>query len=116
MSQPATIHAEELYQRIEGREPCAIIDVRTAEEYRALHAKGALLLPLDECTPDAVTECLTDSGYGMDAPIYFICHTGRRAAEAAEKVFDRFPHATVVQGGTLAWAQAGLPAKPGTEP
>ncbi|MGH8126886.1 MAG: rhodanese-like domain-containing protein [Gammaproteobacteria bacterium] len=115
MSQPAQIHAQELHQRITAGEHCALIDVRTAEEYRALHAEGALLLPLDECTPDALAQCLTDAGHGSDAPIYFICHTGRRATEAAEGVFDRFPQATVVQGGTLAWAQAGLPVKPGSE-
>lgn len=116
MNQPARIHAEELYQRITAGEHCALIDVRTVDEYCALHAEGALLLTLDECTSDSLTQCLTDAGYAPDAPLYFICHTGRRATEAANSVFDRFPQATIVQGGTLAWAQAGLPVKPGTDP
>lgn len=116
MSQLARIHAEELHQRITAGEPCALIDVRTADEYHALHAEGALLLPLDECTPDTLAKCLADAGHAPDTALYFICHTGRRATEAAEGVCDRFTHATVVQGGTLAWAQAGLPVKPGNEP
>ncbi len=116
MSRPDRIHAEELHKRITAGERCALIDVRTAEEYRALHADGALLLTLDRCTPAALRECLAAAGYGPDTPVYFICHSGQRAAQAADVVSEHFPRAFIVLGGTLAWAQAGLPVKPGEQP
>lgn len=116
MNQPATIHAEELYQRIRSGEECVIVDVRTAEEYQALHAEGALLLTLDECNADALGRLLSGKGYARDASLYLICHSGQRATEAARTLRENFPRATVIQGGTLAWAQAGLPVKPGDQP
>ncbi len=116
MGQTATIHAEELYQRIQNGEKCVIIDVRTADEYRALHAEGARLLTLDECNAEALGLVLAESGYTKDSNLYLICHSGQRATEAAQKLRASFPNATVIQGGTLAWAQAGLPVKPGAQP
>jgi rhodanese-related sulfurtransferase len=116
MSQPDTIHAEELYQRIQNGEKCLIIDVRTADEYQALHAEGARLLTLDECSAEALGRMLAESGYPKDFDLYLICHSGQRATAAAQKLRTAFPHATVIQGGTLAWAQAGLPVKPGARP
>ena len=116
MSQTATIHAEELYQRIQGGEDCAIIDVRTTEEYEAMHAEGALLLTLNECNADTLAQLLANRGYSKESPLYLICHSGQRAAEAARALRADFPRATVIMGGTLAWAQAGLPIKPGTRP
>ena len=116
MGQTATIHAEELYQRIQNGEKCVIIDVRTADEYQALHAEGARLLTLDECNAEALGLVLAESGYAKDSDLYLICHSGQRATEAALKLRASFPHATVIQGGTLAWAQAGLPVKPGAQP
>lgn len=116
MNQPATIHAEELYQRIRSGEQCIIIDVRTPEEYRALHAEGALLLTLDDCSADALSQLLAENGYSKDSALFLICHSGRRASEAAQALNAAFPSATVVQGGTLGWAQAGLPVKPGPQP
>lgn len=116
MSQPASIHAEELYQRIKRGEPCVLVDVRSGEEYRALHAEGALLLELDRCDCGAMSQLLSEHGYKSDAPLYLICHSGQRATEAARRLKDAFPAAAVIQGGTLAWAQAGLPVKPGEQP
>ena len=116
MNHPRQVHAEELHKRITAGERCVLVDVRTAEEYRALHADGALLLTLDQCTSEALSKRLTEAGYDTQTPLYFICHTGQRATEAADAVLAQFPHAAIVQGGTLAWAQAGLPVKPGDQP
>ena len=116
MNQPATIHAEELYQYIQNGEECVIVDVRTEEEYQALHAEGALLLTLDECNADALGQLLAGKGYSKDSSLYLICHSGQRATEAAKALRETFPQAKVILGGTLAWAQAGLPVKPGGRP
>ena len=92
------------------------MDVRTTEEYQALHAEGALLLTLDECNAGALERLLAGKGFSKESSLFLICHSGQRATEAAKALRETFPHATVVQGGTLAWAQAGLPVKPGAQP
>lgn len=116
MTPNATIHAEELYQRMANGEPCVIVDVRSIEEYRSLHAAGALPLALDDCTPENLERCLSEHGLAADTPLYLICHSGQRAAQAAETLRERFPRCMVIAGGTLAWAQAGLPVRPGEQP
>jgi len=116
MNRPARISAEELHQRIEGGGEAVIIDVRTAEEYRTLHAAGAVALPLDKLDAAAVKRRLRESGMTSDASLYFICHSGNRAAEACERIVDQFPGAVVVEGGTLAWAQSGFPVHHGDQP
>jgi len=116
MSRPAHISAEELHRRIEAGDEAVIIDVRTSEEYRTLHAAGAVALPLDELDAAAVARRVREAGRDAGAPLYFICHSGSRAAEACERIIERFPGAAVVDGGTLAWAQSGLPVSHGDSP
>lgn len=116
MNVPATISPEALHERRKRGENAIIIDVREPEEYRSLHATGALLLPLGEVSSENVAARLAASNCPPDAPVYFICHSGRRATEAGEHVLGDYPTATVVEGGTLAWAQAGLPVRSGDEP
>lgn len=111
MSTPATISAESLHQRIEDGDSAVIIDVREPDEYHSLHAAGAVLLPLADVNAASVGQCLAESDTA-----YFICHSGRRATEACKAVLDNYPSATVIEGGTLAWAQAGLPVHSGEEP
>lgn len=116
MSRPAHIPADELSRRVDAGEDACIIDVRSPEEYRTLHAAGARSLPLERVSEQSVAACLHDAGRGTQTRLYFICHSGRRAAEACERILGQFPAACVVAGGTLAWAQAGLPVHHGTEP
>lgn len=111
MSTPATISAEALHEKVANGENAAIIDVREPDEYASLHAAGAVLLPLAQVNTETVGQCLSGN-----AAAYFICHTGARATEACKRIMDTYPGARVVEGGTLAWAQAGLPAHSGREP
>lgn len=116
MSRPSHVPADELNRRVGAGEDAVIIDVRSAEEYRTLHAAGARLLPLERVSDETVSECVRTAGHGPDTHLYFICHSGRRAAEACERILGQFPGACVVEGGTLAWAQAGLPVRHGEKP
>lgn len=80
----------------------ALIDVRTPLEYSEVHATAARLVPLDELDPKQVGP--------TDKPILVICRTGSRGAKAAEKFRAAgFQNVRNVEGGTLAWADAGLP-------
>jgi len=79
------------------------IDVRTAEEYKGGHAKGAKNIPLD--TLDAKMSTLK-----KDQPVYVICETGRRSLQAAEMLSNAgFDRVINIPGGTRAWADAELP-------
>jgi rhodanese-related sulfurtransferase len=95
-------------QELFGRgEVIDLLDVRTPAEFRELHAVGARNVPLDRLDPDAVLKAR--SGQAQQ-PLYVICRSGSRAGEACRK-FAAAGHANVisVEGGTLAWEQAGLP-------
>ena len=59
--------------------------------------------------------CLRRQGFAKDQPIFVLCRSGSRAKQAAEKLEkDGFRECHVVEGGTLAWAEAGLPVNRGT--
>jgi rhodanese-related sulfurtransferase len=93
-------------QRLAQDFPIDILDVRTPAEFAAAHVPQALLTPLD--TLDA-TAFLRSRGE-QSKPIYVLCQTGGRARKAIEKFghagFDR---CVLVEGGTQAWMDAGLP-------
>jgi rhodanese-related sulfurtransferase len=82
-----------------------LLDVRTPAEYEAAHVEGAKLLPLDQLDASAYL-----SQRKSDGPIYLLCHSGSRAAKAAEKFKQAgFDGCVVVEGGTEACIAAGLP-------
>jgi rhodanese-related sulfurtransferase len=84
-----------------------LIDVRTPVEYREVHAEPARLVSLDGLDPRAVMESRNAS---KDGPLYTICRSGSRGRQACEKFHDAgFTDVVNVEGGTLAWEQAGLP-------
>lgn len=96
-----------------GRQgPVVLVDVRTPGEYRAGHAAGARLVPLDELDPAALPGQLADCAIGRDRTLYLICHSGARAAQAAARLADAgYRRLAVVEGGTAAWERSGLPMR-----
>jgi rhodanese-related sulfurtransferase len=101
---------EELRRR--GR-PVELIDVRTPAEYRQVHAEPARLVPLDALDPRAVLDARTGP---KDEPLFMICHSGSRGRQACERFHAAgFTNVVNVEGGTLAWEQAGLPVVWGKE-
>lgn len=85
-----------------------LIDVRTPMEYQELHVAHARNVPLDQLDPGAVMP--------QEAPLYFICRSGTRGRQACEK-FLAAGHTNIfnVEGGTLAWAEWGLPVVRGKQ-
>jgi rhodanese-related sulfurtransferase len=103
----ATITPKELFERSQKGEAIELIDVRTPAEYREIHATIARLEPLDRLDPRAVMEGRNGS---KDQPLYVICRSGKRAQTACEKfVAAGYTQVVNVEGGTLAWEQAGFP-------
>lgn len=103
----STITPQELQKLRESGQPIELVDVRTPAEFREVHADLARLAPLDQLDPRAIMESRSRS---QDAPLYLICRTGSRAKKAAEKFLAAgYTQIVLVEGGTLAWEQAGLP-------
>lgn len=84
-----------------------LIDVRMPTEFREVHAKGAINVPLDSLNPNAVADSV---GAGENNPVYVICKSGNRSSKAAQKFVNAGINNVInVDGGTTAWVDAGLP-------
>jgi len=102
-----SVRPQELRQRLDQGVPLEILDVRTPVEYRQSHIPGSLLTPLDTLDPRHILALRREP---VDAPIYLLCRSGKRAALAAEK-FARagFRNALVIEGGIAACQKVGWP-------
>jgi rhodanese-related sulfurtransferase len=88
-----------------------LIDVRTPVEYREFHVAAARNVPLDKLDPAALMQARTGS---KEEPLYVICRSGSRGRQACEKFLAAgFTNVINVEGGTLAWAECGLPVMRG---
>ena len=97
----------ELHRRIEGGEPVEVIDVRTPAEFNEIHATVARNVPLESLKPK---EVMAARNGNSDQNLYVICNSGSRGKLACEKFAAiGFENAVNVLGGTLAWAESGLP-------
>jgi len=81
-----------------------LLDVREESEYAALHAPQAKLIPLGD-----VSSRLKELEAYKDKPIVVVCRSGRRSAKAVTILKEAgFTQVSNVQGGMIAWEQAGL--------
>ncbi len=101
-----TIQANALCEKMKNEPELLLIDVRTPEEFRAGHARGAVNVPLDTLEPKAVAgRCADHSGI-----VYMICQSGGRSTKACEQILKAgYANVVNVEGGTSAWEKAGLP-------
>jgi rhodanese-related sulfurtransferase len=101
-----SISPRELHRLLTEGRPTELLDVRTPGEFAAGHVPGARLVPLSELDAHAFPGQFSESG----KPIYVLCHSGTRARNAIEKLGRAGIHNCVlVEGGTQAWIDAGLP-------
>jgi rhodanese-related sulfurtransferase len=97
----------ELNRKMAAGQAVALIDVRTPSEYRSVHVPGALLQPLDSLNPSQLAESFSPGG-----PLYVLCQSGTRAKQAIKRLESAGGRQCVlVEGGTAAWLQAGLPVE-----
>ena len=107
-----TITPRELHDRLQQGEKLHLLDVRTPAEYAEIHVPDVHLVSLYKL--DA-TKLASMNGFAKDQPLYIFCRTGARAKQAAEKLEKGgYAQCSVVEGGTMAWAEAGLPVTRGT--
>lgn len=101
-----TISPQELAARQARGEVCELIDVRTPVEFREVHVTFARNEPLDQLDPNRL---MNSRNGASQQPLYVICRSGSRGKQACEKLAAAGLNAVNVEGGTLAWEQAGLP-------
>ena len=101
-----SITPEDLHRLRQGGNTIDLIDVRTPGEYASVHAEGAVSVPLDRLSPEAVAAARTTS---PEKPVYCICQSGRRSMAACGQLAARGLDVVNVAGGTSAWERAGLP-------
>lgn len=100
-----TISPFQLNDTVCGGRSVELIDVRTPAEFGEVHVPFAKNIPLDRL--DAAE--LAKEHLGKETPLYVICRSGSRAKQACDKLMAAGCHDVVnVEGGTLAWDQAGL--------
>ena len=96
------ISVDEAYNKYNSGVP--IIDVRTPAEYRSMHVKGAINIPLNEINADKVKSLIGDK------EVLVICQAGVRGGNACQLITKQgFDKAFNVEGGTSAWAAANFP-------
>ena len=102
ISTSETLTPEQLRTRLgSGTEPL-LLDVREYPEFAGGHLHGARLLPLAELEGRA-------GELPRDREIVCVCRSGRRSAEAVAKLSQLgFEKVSGLDGGLMAWEQAGL--------
>ena len=102
-----TIAPAELQKLLAAQPGLPLLDVRTPTEYAEVHVPQARNVSLDQLSPNA----LFDAGQlPKGQPVYLLCRSGGRATKAAEQFArEGFDQGIVVEGGTQAWIEAGLP-------
>lgn len=108
-----TITPAELANRHQAGQPVDLIDVRTPVEFREIHIDFARNVPLDRLDPRALQAARNGSA---EQPLYIVCRSGKRAAQACEAfVAVGITNVVNLEGGTLAWEAAGLPVVRGAK-
>ncbi len=107
-----TITPRQLYSRLQQGEKLHLLDVRTPAEHAEIHVPDVQLAPLDRLV---AAESASVKGFAKDQPVFLLCRSGARSKLAAERLENSgYEQCCVVEGGTVAWSEAGLPVTLGT--
>jgi rhodanese-related sulfurtransferase len=100
-----TCEVDDLRADFERASPPLVIDVRVEEIYNSQHVTGAVNIPVDELG-DRTSELPSQ----MDDPIVTVCARGNLSIKGM-LVLQSLGYRNVrsLNGGTLAWAEQGLP-------
>jgi rhodanese-related sulfurtransferase len=99
-----TITVLELKKRLD-QDGVLLIDVREPEEHRRECIDGACLIPLGEISLERLPS--------IKRPIVILCRSGKRSSDACAKLLATDPSLDVssLEGGMIAWSQAGYHVK-----
>lgn len=105
-SNGSVLSAKDAKARIDTDKALFVLDVRQPDEFREGHIAGAKLIPLNEL-PNRLNEL------PKDREVLCVCRSGARSSAAAGQLSRAGYTAINMQGGMIAWQQAGLPIKKG---
>jgi len=80
-----------------------LLDVRTADEYSDGHIDGSTLVDVNEADFLPRAMAVLDK----QRPVAVYCRSGRRSARAASKLTEQGYTVTNLNGGVMAWRDAG---------
>ena len=81
-----------------------LLDVREPEEYSAIHAPNAKLIPLGQ-----LGSRLQEIAAYKDKPVVVICRSGNRSSKAVTMLKEAgYSQVSNVKGGITAWEKDGL--------
>lgn len=101
------------FAALQKNKDARLVDVRTPEEFVAVHARGAIHIVLGEVSRAALEAAgITE----RDTELYVICKVGGRSAQACQMLaFEGFTNLNNVMGGTIEWVESDLPWATGEE-
>jgi rhodanese-related sulfurtransferase len=103
-SLPPVILPGELAHLLDRAGEVKLLDVRTPAEFESAHIPGSCNLPLDQLPEQA--KALHGK---VSAPLVLVCRSGARARQAEMLLREAdVPRVHVLEGGLVAWEQAGL--------
>src|SRR5437763_2975670 len=82
-----------------------VIDVRTSVEYETGHIPDSSHIPLADIQREAAT-------FDRETPVILCCRSGNRSGPAAEAFVASGWEAHSIDGGLLAWEEAGFELEP----
>lgn len=104
------IQPNQLQNELQSGKNVTLIDVRTPIEHEEMRIAGSRLMPLDTLDPAAVKA----ASAGTDRCV-LICRSGKRADQAYQKLQAAgCERLAILDGGVLAWEQAGFPLERST--
>jgi rhodanese-related sulfurtransferase len=103
----ATVDVETAHQALTSDEDAQLVDVREPAEWAETGVpRGAALIPLGDLEARATGELAADS------PVYVICRSGNRSRTGSDILVGLgFSEVYNVDGGFIAWLDAGLPVE-----
>lgn len=99
--------------RLQRADAVLLIDVRAPDEWKATgRPQGSIGVTLQD--PDFTGKILAHVSGDRSVALALTCRTGARSSSGAKKLAaDGFSDLANVEGGFLAWKQAGLPVDKG---
>lgn len=97
------VTAEEAKTKIDGGSQ--LVDLRTEVEFEAGHIPGARHIPVADVQRESAS-------LSKDEPVVLYCRTGNRSGPVADAFAASGWDAHSIQGGVVAWDQAGLGLDP----
>ncbi len=98
------ISAQQVHEAINNEDSLQLVDVRSQEEYKVSHLKGAQNICIDNDDFDKKVKSLD-----KNKPIYVYCKKGSQSAKAAEKLKKLgFTKVYDLDGGIRSWEEKKL--------